>query len=345
MSRNPATHRMSPDDAELRGILEQALREGRKDLLKIDSLSRIPSRYSTSFAIEEIRVRLADGRTFELILKNLNKTNMLAEARRTRPASLFDPVREIAVYRSVLEAGQFGTASLIASRADRESGQFWLVLEKVPGVELFQVGDFGVWQSVAGYLARLHENHRPLIHDIKAAVPLLRYDRSFYEMWPRRALSFASVENESSRNKLEQISKQYSAVTERLLELPVTLLHGDYNASNILVSGQEENVRICPVDWEMAAMGPGPIDLAALVSGQWNEVQREALIAAYIEGRGDKIDNGPETEKLLEDLKYCQLHLAMQWLGWSESWRPPPEHQQDWLQQAVCLAAELGLLR
>ena len=102
-----------------------------------------------------------------------------------------------------------------------------------------------------------------------------------------------------------------------------------------------QSLRICPVDWEMAALGPGLIDLAALVSGNWSSDQRNSLAGAYFEefGRGGR----NLTDKFHEDLKYCQLHLAMQWLGWSQNWSPPVEHKRDWLQHAVALAKQIGL--
>jgi aminoglycoside phosphotransferase (APT) family kinase protein len=38
---------------------------------------------------------------------------------------------------------------------------------------------------------------------------------------------------------------------------------------------------VCPVDWEMAAVGPGLVDLAALSAGGWTAPEREALALAY----------------------------------------------------------------
>jgi hypothetical protein len=51
----------------------------------------------------------------------------------------------------------------------------------------------------------------------------------------------------------------------------------------------------------------------------------------------------PAPEAFLVALDHCRLHLAVQWLGWSPGWSPPPEHAQDWLGEALGLAEKLGL--
>jgi thiamine kinase-like enzyme len=38
-----------------------------------------------------------------------------------------------------------------------------------------------------------------------------------------------------------------------------------------------EGWRVCPVDWEMAAVGPGLIDLAALTAGWWTAHDSRAV--------------------------------------------------------------------
>jgi hypothetical protein len=51
--------------------------------------------------------------------------------------------------------------------------------------------------------------------------------------------------------------------------------------------------------------------------------------------------SGPEDFLVALDL--CHLHLAVQWLGWSPRWTPPPEHTHNWLDEALRLAEKLGL--
>ncbi|HEX5417691.1 MAG TPA: aminoglycoside phosphotransferase family protein, partial [Chloroflexota bacterium] len=93
--------------------------------------------------------------------------------------------------------------------------------------------------------------------------------------------------------------------------------------------------------WEMAALGPGLIDLAALSAGSWTEEQRRALAEVYYAALAP--GSWPEIGALLDALDYCRLHLAVQWLGWSDVWSPPPERAHDWLSEAFFLMEKIGL--
>src|SRR5207244_7203663 len=111
--------------------------------------------------------------------------------------------------------------------------------------------------------------------------------------WMGRAQKFLDAARQSSRESdrkgMEWIAGRYSQVVERLLTLPLTLIHGEFYPSNILVHEIEtcrsrltgDTVRVCPVDWEMAAVGPGLIDLAALTAGAWTDEEKTALALAY----------------------------------------------------------------
>jgi hypothetical protein len=93
----------------------------------------------------------------------------------------------------------------------------------------------------------------------------------------------------------------------------------------------------------MAAVGPGLVDLAALVAGGWSAQERTALAMAYFEESTLRDAGWSGEAQFLSALDYCRLHLAVQWLGWSPAWSPPPEHAHDWLREALGLAEKLEL--
>jgi hypothetical protein len=274
---------------------------------QVTTVERSPSPYRTSFLLDELRVELADGTTLQLVRKDLRRSALGAIAHRVKPEFLHDPGREVEAYR-LLAGRRLGTPVYYGA------GRGWILLEKVPGVELAQIGELEDWQRAARWLARLHATF--------AGTPpcsrlLLDHDAAYYRLWPRRAAARAP--------EVSWIAARYEPVVERLVALPRTLIHGEFYASNVLVAGE----RVAPVDWEMAAVGAGLVDLAALVTG-WTGEERAAILAAY-----------PGVDDLA--MAACRLHLALQWLGWSTDWTPPPAQAYDWLGEVRETAERLGL--
>lgn len=340
------------DDDRLIQVLEDLLGKQADGRWPIARLRREPSAFSSSYAIEELEVVLENGDRLELVFKNLSQRALTMEARGNKPLFLLEPKREIEVYRTMLPRYSEGTASCIGSFIDEHSEDYWLFLEKVPGVELYQVGDFSAWLEAARWLAKFHDAASKVTESAQPLPLLLQYDEAYLWAWPQRAISNCEARQANGLEELRRLVDRYEQVIERLLALPRTLLHGDFNASNILVRRHRKETGlgeadpsacICPIDWEMAAVGPGLTDLAALISGNWDEEQRRALVSAYLDARRDHRVGSKDLGAVMEDLKFCQLHLAIQWLGWSPGWSPPVEHRQDWLGQAEELANELGL--
>lgn len=281
---------MTPSDGELLDALPGALEIRR----------RRPYEYATSSPLTEVTVAYPD-RVSRMLLKDTGPSQ-------GRPGHGYDPGREIAVYTTLLAPSGVGPA-LHASGAD------WLLLELVDGVELWQVGDIERWEAVASWLGRHHERFAECAVERDAAVPA-PLDSRVFGQWIHRAEAHTDGRLDVGACRL---------ALERLDRLPRTLVHGEFYPSNVLVAGD----RVVPVDWETAAMGPGVIDLAALVTG-WDAGVTRRLVAAY--GAVEPAD-----------LLAARLALALRWLGWSAEWTAPAEHRQDWLREAVAAAEGLGV--
>lgn len=327
-----------PETSELKVLLEGLLSSHLARQCSIARLSRADSAYRTSAAIEELEIVLDDGTALELVFKDVGNAALSKEARRVKPSFLRDPLREIAVYRTILDAGSMGTAGCYGTVVDPDRGRFWLFLERVPGVELHQVGELETWKNVGRWLGRTHARLARDAESAAARAGLIRYDAAFFRAWIDRARAHARAEQ---REPLAWLASRYEPVVERLVALPATVLHGELYASNVLVASAGNHTRVCPIDWEMAALGPHAVDLAALVA-RWDRGAREELARAYHDALAQA---GPAVAwaRFAEQLALCRLHVAVQWLGWAPGWSPPQQHRHDWLSEALELAVELKL--
>jgi hypothetical protein len=331
---------------DLRACVQEVLSDFYGRQCTIKELQRVPFAYSTSYALEQLSVVLTTGEKAELIFKDSSREALLADAHAAKPMFLHDPRREIETYRQILMPNALSTPICFGASIDAKNNRYWLFIEFVPGWTLFEVEEV-LWIEAARWLAALHSTfgQGDQLDRLAPAAHLLVYDRSFFELWPARALELVTPSSapHSQRQALSAIVDRYRVVVERLLSLPYSFIHGEFFASNVIIHTTADGHRVCPIDWEMAAVGPGLIDLAALTAGNWTETQRNRMALAYwLYVSGD--DESPSSRaRFFEDLDYCRLHGAMQWLGWSDAWSPPPEHAYDWLQEAVNLGESLGL--
>ena len=265
--------------------------------------------YASSFPMEELHV--TGGVTKRLLFKDLS------EARPGRPEFLADPLREIAVYREILEP--LGIDAPACHAAVTDPGRAWLFLELVDGQPLWQFGEIEIWEATARWLAALH-SLTPL-----HAPRLLTYDAAHL----RRRFALAE--------SLPRSAEIGERLAERLAGLPAAFIHGEFYASNVLIQREDGAVRVRPVDWETAGIGPGVLDLAALTAGSWNEEECSRIERSYVDACAPSLRPAPD------DLDCARLLLAAQWLGWSSSWTPPPEHAHDWRAEAMTLIERLAL--
>ncbi|MDQ3675770.1 MAG: phosphotransferase [Actinomycetota bacterium] len=305
-------------DGELRLGLQEVLRR------PVRSVVRRAHPYGSSHTIEDVDVTFDEGPPLALVFKDVWAPE--AHAAAAKPASMRDPDREIEAYREVLEPGGLDVPACYGALS--APGRRWLFLEAVDGIPLWQTGASVTWQAAARWLAGLHAQPVPT-----RSAHLLAYDAVHLHGWLRRALTLTPP------GALDEVAAVWARVVQRLVEWPQSVVHGDFHPSNILVQGAAGSPRIRPVDWELAGVGPGLLDLAALTSGSWSAAARQQVVLAY---RGALPPAWrPDPADLLDALAHCRLFVAVQWLGWSADWSPPTEHAHDWLAEASALAREL----
>jgi hypothetical protein len=305
------------------------------------------SNYATSAAVLNVHVTLADGQRLRMIYKRTDPEAVIPVARGVKPRFLQDPEREIWVYQKILSDDAFGVAPTLHAAGLHSGGGHWLLLERVNGIELGQVGDRRVWREVAAWLGRLHARHEARVQVLRAGTPVEWCDPSLHLGWAERAQRFLAgspAERNGLPAALAPLWPRYGSVAERLAALPKTMVHGDFNASNIIVVRDRGVIEIRAIDWEMAGVGPGLIDLAALVSGGWTDLERALMVSAYREALGSSELGALSEDEFAGAFDWCRLALAVQWLGWSPDWVPPPRHAHGWGLEALQLARRLRLV-
>lgn len=335
--------------AEVLGMLQTMLDRRLGRACRIRAVDHRASAFRSSFAIEEIDVVLERGELLRLILKAVGTQGLLANASMAKPLFLHDPLREIEFYRHVLaDRPDLGTAALYSTVVEPARDRYWLLIERAPGTELYRIDELEAWRAAAEWLARLHLELAPLATDPTSpgVTRLLRYDAEFVRMWMVRAVAIVRVQDPSLpaelRMGLERLASRYDRVVERLASMPQTIIHGEFYPSNILVQRDSPILRVCPVDWEMVAVGPRLMDLAALLAGERSEYRRRELALAYRSALPGH-DHDSDQRTFFEDLAYCRLHLAVQWLGWSPDESPRTYRAHDWISDALRLAEGLGI--
>lgn len=302
--------------------------------------------YTSSARLDELDVRLADGSHVALVLKDLSRRRMLHTARKVRPRFLYDPRREINAYRWILPHAPPGVPTCYGFVSDVRSGRHWLLLERVSGLQLTHVGEFTTWLRTAAWAARFHCTFSPQrARRLARRSSALVYDEAFYWHWLERAQSLCR-ENRRRQRVVQRIARAYPWIVDQLLRMPQTIIHGELYPANVVVSRTGSHERICPVDWELAALGPALVDLAALMTGWTPDKQRRLarayFAATYQQGCGSHdalLARLPRT--FVEDVSLCRLHVALRMLAWAEDWRPPEEHVTDWVAEAAQVADTL----
>ncbi|MGO9108366.1 MAG: phosphotransferase family protein [Thermoguttaceae bacterium] len=202
---------------------------------------------------EVVACSMPDGSRRQLFCK----TGPLAEA--AQPAFCFGVAYEAQVYDQLLPAWPDDVPHLHGAFLDEATQTVGLALDYLEcATPLHQVAQpKAALMAAARWIARFHRWSET------ASVPsfLHRYDTEFYRAWMQRA-GHVTRRLHERYPWLPELCERCQRRLPALLP-PATIIHGAYQADNILV----QNGRNVPTDWESAALAAGEIDLASLTLG------------------------------------------------------------------------------
>jgi aminoglycoside phosphotransferase (APT) family kinase protein len=293
--------------------------------------------YSSSFRIEDLNVGLSDGRVLQLVLKDLSWHTMLDGARLIRSHHAHDPAREVSVYRRLLPDAPPGPPRFYGAVIDVETDSHWLLLERLPGLQLRHIGELDAWTATAAWVGRLHAmfgSAAGIGAAVAARLPTWGADRMRWTM-SRAAARAAHLGTTQERAQLAAVESRYETIIDRLVASGASLVHGQLFPANVIVD-RVGGMRVGVLDWETAAVGPPALDLAALTEGDWPDAARRAMLSQYLMAR-DGCVAPAAMEVLGVEVACARVHLALELSTLPQS-QIPADMAADWLGRAAELA-------
>jgi hypothetical protein len=301
----------------------------------VTAVRELPAPTRTSYAVRRLMLDLSDGRTFDVFLKDFDACSYTADLALLRGA------RERYVYETVLAGRNLGTPRLHAVVWEEPAGPHRLLLEFVQGKTLRQ-SPIEDWIAAAGWLGRLHGVVGVQGAGLAESGVLANYDETYFRVMAERALQAVAWRSGPLHKRLAAALDGYAAMIERFCAGRRTLVHGSYRPKNILIDTRARPVRVCPVDWELAAIGPQFHDLACLA----NEVDRRPVMERFCEAYANSAGAAglavPEAGEMLVELDRLRLHRVLRSLARSQEWAYPDSAVSKLVAKAESVRHELG---
>ncbi len=143
---------------------------------------------------------------------------------------------------------------------------------------------------------------------------LIHHDANFFRSKAEQALGDVSQISTPSAHRLARIVDRYEPVIKVMVTQPLTLVHGAYIPWHILVDPQYEPVRVCIIDWELAAVGATLFDLAIFTDGV-ELPAREQIWDAYRQAAMRYNVPVPDRAQICYIVDCFRLHRIFDWLS------------------------------
>jgi len=285
-----------------------------------------PCAFATVFPAERLRLTLHDGREISLFVKHLGdeQSDHADKQRRDRETLVYE--RLLAGRPELPVVYYYGTWANPAT-ARRE-----LYLEFIEDWSLKYHG-LEQWFAAARRLAHLHAHFAGCQGALRACDFLLRLDAEYLRGWADRAMEAAAVYSPGLAARLRAVIRGYARINDVLACQRATLVHNDLAPKNVIAARTNTGSRICFIDWEMAGVGCGLLDLVHLKYGLGEAADRR-MVAAYraeLAPAGLLPGNDSEFDRVLAA---CELHKTLYRIAHAVAWQLPARRLADWVAAA-----------
>jgi hypothetical protein len=320
------------DETQLRVTLGRLLKDSQGHCAKISSLRREPSPFATSFPVEVMSVSLENGDEMSLFVKHPGSEQSDHPDKQRRD-------REILVYEKLLGEIPLPAVKYYGSRWNEKTKRCDIFLEYIDDWNL-KYQDLEHWFTAARRLAQFHAYFATRAERLLTCDFLLRLDTQYLCQWAERALSVVGDQSAELEAKLARVVNNYERVTEALSRQPPTLVHNDLAPKNVMADRSCNPARLYFVDWEMAGVGCGLLDLVHLKYGL-DPVNDQKMCAAYCEEMAGTDLVPPDAPDRNSLFAACEVHQTIYRLAHSKSWRLPLAKVAEWVIEAEQFMARI----
>ena len=296
------------------------------------ALRSLPAPRASSYGVRRVAVDLPGGRTLDVLVKSFDVSPHAVDVALRRGA------RERYVYETVLAGRELGTARLHGVVWDDDGGRHWLLLEYVGGHPCYALENR---IAAAAWLGRLHAGVAGHVDEFARSGRLLSYDGSYFRDTAERARQAVESRSRLLRRRLDTVLTGYDALAEAMASGRPTLVHGSCRSANVLVDARRTPVRVCPLDWELAATGPPLHDLAFLAD-RYDRAGAARLCrtyAAQVAAAGLPV---PGTARMLEEIEHLRLHKVLRSLSRSAERADTDDVVARFVDKAEAIRRRLG---
>jgi aminoglycoside phosphotransferase (APT) family kinase protein len=296
------------DEATLRQCLERTAPDVFGEPAAIAEIQRTKFHSCTSYDAYVVTVRLVSGAEVLLFHKDFGLSLRPKDGAKQRRE------REVFVYRNLLVDAGLGTPRYYGSVMDEAEGRVWLLLEYVDGTPVGYTEPGPGWEPAANALGRLHGYFAPQLDRLRGCDYLIQHNVDFLWATVEQALRSLTQIAPDMVGRLESLVARYDPVVALMANQPTTLLQGGSRGSNILIRVANDPSRVCILDWEQAALGPGLFDLAHLVDGIGPPLL-DRLLDAYRSGAAEYGMSLPPDADVKHAVDCFRLHMVLNLLA------------------------------
>jgi thiamine kinase-like enzyme len=325
MAKTWKAQKIKIDEARLRITIEEVFQKALGRSVVVSTLNHEPSSFATLFPADILHIGLQSGKKVSLFLKHLGSEES------DHPDKRY-PDREVRIYEELLRNDDLPVVRYYGSRRNETTKRCEVFLEYIDDWNL-KYHNLEHWFTAARRLANLQAHFANQAERLLDCEFLLRLDAVYLHEWAERALSVLANLSVELAKKLEYVVNNYDQIVKILTRQPLTLVHNDPSPKNVIADRSSRPARICFIDWEMAGVGCGLLDLVHLKYGL-DPVNDNKMCKAYcaeLSGTGLIPSSEQDLRKLLAA---AELHKTLYRLAHSVIWDIPIKMVAQWVIEA-----------